>query len=166
MSRSVTLKGNPVDLEGPEISVGDTAPDATLKKDLGTECKLSELSGVRILSVVPSLDTPVCEVQTKRFNEEAAELEAQVITISLDLPFAQGRFCKANEINNHITVSDYQNREFANAYGILIKELMLLARAVFVIDTDGTLVYQEIVPEVTDYPDYDKALEATKSAGA
>ncbi|MBZ0258896.1 thiol peroxidase, partial [bacterium] len=129
--------------------------------------KLSDLKGqVVIISSVPSVDTPVCELQTKRFNEEANKLDAKVLTVSLDLPFAQKRFCAAEGLDKVVTVSDYKDRNFAETYGVLIKELCLCSRAVFVVDKDGKLVYQEIVGEVTEHPDYDKALEAAKAAGA
>lgn len=163
----ITFKGGPMTLIGPELKVGEAAPDFCVV-DTGLQpVKLSGFKGkVVIISSVPSVDTPVCELQTKRFNEEANQLDAKVLTVSLDLPFAQKRFCAAEGLDKVITVSDYKDRNFAETYGVLIKELCLCSRAVFVVDQEGKLVYQEIVGEVTEHPDYDKALEAAKAAGA
>lgn len=160
----ITFKGNPLTLVGPELKVGDTAPDFTVV-DTGLQPKkLSDFKGQTvIISSVPSLDTPVCEIQTKKFNQEAANLNAQVLTISVDLPFAQKRFCDAFKIENVAVLSDYQNRSFGNAYGVWIKELALLARAVFVI-VDGKIQYLEIVKEVTQEPNYKAALEKAGTA--
>ncbi len=166
MARSVTLKGNPVDLEGPELKVGDPAPDATLKKDLATSISLSETNGkVRILSVVPSLDTPVCAVQTKRFNEEATSLsDAAIYTISVDLPPAQARFCGVEGINPERVqvLSDHQDTAFGKAFGTLIPALRINARALFVLDEEGTIKHVEYVNEVADHPDYEAALAAAR----
>ncbi len=167
MGRTTTLKGNPMDLEGPELAVGDPAPDATLKKNLVADQKLSEFSGkTRIYSVVPSLDTPVCAEQTKRFNEEAANLPGiTFITISCDLPPAQGRFCGAEGIDTeklHV-LSDHKLTEFGQAYGTLIPSLRVLCRAVFVVDASDIIQYAEYVPEVADHPNYDAALAAAKA---
>ncbi len=160
----ITFKGNPLTLVGPELKIGDTAPDFTVV-DAGLQPKkLSDFKGQTIvISSVPSLDTPVCEIQTKKFNQEAANLNAKVLTISVDLPFAQKRFCDAFKIENVVVLSDYQNRNFGNAYGVWIKELALLARAVFVI-VDGKIQYLEIVKEVTQEPNYKAALEKTGTA--
>ncbi|MCH9021502.1 MAG: thiol peroxidase [Planctomycetes bacterium] len=167
MSRSCTLKGGKLDLTGPELKVGDAAPDASLKKDLVTEFKLSEANGkVRILSVVPSLDTPVCAEQTKRFNQEATSLGDVVIyTISCDLPTAQGRFCGAEGIDTEriVCLSDHMDAGFGKAYGTLIPSLRVECRAVFVIDSSNTIRYVEYVPEVADHPNYDAILECVKS---
>ena len=167
MTRTCTLKGNALNLAGNALKVGDTAPDATLKKDLATAVKVSELGGnVRILSVVPSLDTPVCAEQTKRFNEEAAKLpNVDFITISCDLPPAQARFCGAENIDtDRIQVlSDHQDVNFGSTYGTLIPDLRIQSRAVFVIGSDNTIKYAEYVPEVADHPDYDAILECAKS---
>ena len=168
MGRTTTLKGNPLDLEGPELTVGQQAPDATLSKDLVAEKKLSEFNGkMRVLSVVPSLDTPVCAEQTKRFNQEAASMpEVQFITISCDLPTAQGRFCGAEGIDTekvHV-LSDHKHTEFGKAYGTLIPALRILCRAVFVVGSDNTIKYAEYVPEIAEHPDYDAILEAAKKA--
>ena len=167
MGRTTTLKGNPLDLEGPELTVGQPAPDVTLSKDLVAEAKLSEFNGkTRVLSVVPSLDTPVCAEQTKRFNEEAANLPGvEFITISCDLPTAQARFCGAEGIDLekvHVR-SDHRRTEFGKAYGTLIPELRILCRAVFVVGPDDTIKYVEYVPEIAEHPNYDAVLEATKS---
>ena len=163
----VTFKGGPLTLIGPEFRAGDRAADSTLLKGMA-EVMLSDSAGsVRLLSVVPSLDTPVCEQQTRRFNEEAAGLEGvKVFTISMDLPFAQGRFCSTAGIENLECLSDHRAAEFGEKYGVLIKELRLLARSIFVIGKDGTVKYAQIVPEVVELPDFDKALEAAKSAAA
>ena len=167
MGRTTTLRGNAMDLEGPELAVGDPAPDATLSKNLVEELKLSEFSGkARIYSVVPSLDTPVCAEQTKRFNEEAANLTGvDFITISCDLPTAQSRFCGAEGIDTerlHV-LSDHKLTDFGKAYGTLIPSLRVLCRAVFVVDAGDTIRYAEYVPEVADHPNYDAALEAAKA---
>jgi thiol peroxidase len=167
MSRSTTLRGNPLPLEGPELKVGEKAPDATLSKDLATEIQLSAYSGrTRILSVVPSLDTPVCAAQTKRFNEEAAKLpNVAMLTISCDLPTAQARFCGAEHIDkDKLTVlSDHKRTDFGKKYGTLIPGLRVLSRAVFVVGPDDKLTYAEYVPEVANHPNYDAVLAAAKA---
>ena len=167
MTRTCTLKGNPLDLAGAEVKVGQTAPDATLKKDLATAVKLSELgSNPKILSVVPSLDTPVCAEQTKRFNEQAAYLpHVDFITISCDLPPAQARFCGAESINTERiqVLSDHQDLNFGTTYGTLIPHLRIQCRAVFVIGSDNIIKYAEYVPEVADHPDYGAALDCAKA---
>lgn len=163
----VTFKGNGMTLVGPEVAVGNEAPDFVCVNGGLEPVKLSDYKGeVVVISAVPSLDTPVCEVQTKRFNEEAAKLNAKILTISLDLPFAQKRFCTENGVEGLVVLSDYKERDFAGKFGLLIKELALIARAVYVIGKDGKVVYAEIVGEVAEHPDYDKALEAAKQAGA
>jgi thiol peroxidase len=167
MSISVKFHGNAMELQGKEIKVGDIAPDfAAVATDM-RQVKLSDFKGeIVIISAVPSLDTPVCELQTKRFNEEAAKLKAKVLTISMDLPFAQRRFCDSFRIGNITTVSDYRIRDFSQKYGLYIKDLGLIARAVIVVGRDGKIAYLEVVPEVVEHPDYDKALEAAKNLGA
>jgi thioredoxin-dependent peroxiredoxin len=163
---NVTFKGKPVTLVGNEVKVGDTAPDfKVLANDL-SEVTLADTKGyVRLISVVPSIDTGVCDAQTRRFNEEAAKLEnVKVLTISVDLPFAQKRWCGANGIENVQTLSDHRDVSFGQAYGVLIKELRLLARAVFVIDSNDKVTYVEYVPEVTNHPNYEAAIEAAKAA--
>ena len=163
----ITFKGNPLTLLGPEIKVGDAAPDAeALANDL-SPLALSSLRGkVCILSCVPSLDTPVCDTQTRRFNEAAAGLgdDVAIVTASMDLPFAQARWCGAAGVEAVQTVSDHRDAALATAYGVLIKELRLLARAVFVIDRDRTVQHAQVVGEVTEEPDYDAALQAAKAA--
>ncbi len=167
MGRTTTLKGNPLDLEGPELTVGQEAPDATLSKDLVAVKKLSDFSGkTRILSVVPSLDTPVCAEQTKRFSQEAANLSGvEFITISCDLPTAQGRFCGAEGIDTEKfrVLSDHKHTEFGKAYGTLIPALRILCRAVFVVGSDNTIKYAEYVPEIAEHPNYDAVLEVAKA---
>lgn len=169
MSRTgvITFKGNPMTLEGPELAVGSEAPAFTLHyADGGLQTlTLEDLKGKpTILSVVPSLDTPTCATQTKRFNQELGGLADQVhaVTVSRDLPFAQARFCGAEEIQMR-TASDYQTHQFGSDYGLTIAELKLLTRAVIVLDATGKVVYQQIVPEVAGEPDYDEALAALKS---
>jgi len=158
----VTFQGSPVTLLGPEIKVGDKAPEFRLLAIDMKEVRLSQSRGkVRLLSVVTSLDTPVCDLQTQRFEEEAGKLKDVVIyTISMDLPFAQARYCGAHNISNLQTLSDHREASFGTAYGVLIKELRLLSRAIFIIDRDDTVRYVEYVKEVTQHPDYEKALEA------
>jgi len=159
----ITMKGNPLTIVGRELKVGDPAPDfEVLDNDL-SPVNLSSFHGkVCVISSVPSLDTPVCDMETRRFNEEAGKLGAdvQILTISMDLPFAQKRWCGAAGVDKVLTLSDHRNASFGTAYGVLIKELRLLARAVFVLDRGGTVRYIQIVKEVTDEPDYDAVLEA------
>lgn len=165
---AVTFKGTPMTLLGEEIAVGSAAPDFSLhffEGGLKTLSK-SDLAGKpTILSVVPSLDTGVCQVQTKRFNQELAGLGEQInaVTVSCDLPFAQNRFCGAEEVKAMKVGSDYQTGQFGEAFGVMIDELKLLARSVFVLDSNGQVVYSEIVPEVTEEPNYDAAISALKS---
>ena len=160
----ITFKGNPLTLVGPELKKGDNAPDFTAVDNGLQPVKLSDFKGQTvILSAVPSLDTPVCEIQTKKFNEQAAGLNAKVLTLSLDLPFAQKRFCDANKIGNVTVLSDYKTHDFANKYGLMIKELGLITRAVLVISKDNKISYMEIVKEVTQEPNYKAALEQVKS---
>lgn len=161
----ITFKGGPLTLLGPELKVGSLAPDFTCV-DAGLKpVKLSDFKGKTvIISAVPSLDTPVCEIQTKKFNTEAAKLAAKVLTISLDLPFAQKRFCDANKIEGVTVLSDYKDHDFANKYGLLIKELGLITRAVIVVGADGTIQYLEIVKEVTQEPNYAAAIDKVKGA--
>ncbi len=164
----VTFKGNPVTLLGPEIKVGDKAPDFRLLTTDMTEVGLSESKGrVRLLSVVTSLDTPVCDLQTQRFEEEASKLGDVVIyTISMDLPFAQARYCGTHNITNLQTLSDHREASFGVAYGVLIKELRLLSRAVFIVDRDDIVRYVEYVKEITQHPEYDSALETLRKVAA
>jgi thiol peroxidase len=161
----VTFKGNPLTLIGPELKPGDTVPDCrVLRQDLAP-VKLSDAPGtIRLISAVPSLDTPVCDAQTRRFNEEAATLPSgvEIWTVSMDLPFAQKRWCGAAGIDRVQVLSDHQEASFGLAFGTLIKELRLLARAVFVIDQHGIVRHAEYVREVTMHPDYDAALSAVR----
>ena len=171
MSRAaaVTFKGNPMTLAGDEVKVGGPAPEFELAYvDNGIQTMtVADLKGKpTLISVVPSLDTPVCAIQTKQFNEQLAAMGDNVnaVTVSLDLPFAQGRFCGDNDIKNMRTASDYKDRNFGNNWGMLIEELKLLARGVFVLDSNGNVVYAQTCSEVTDEPDYASALDALKSA--
>jgi thioredoxin-dependent peroxiredoxin len=161
----ITFKGNPMTLLGPEVKVGDAAPDFQVVDNGLQPVTLASAKGkVQLITVVPSLDTPVCDTMTRKFNEEAAKLPADVAvyTVSMDLPFAQKRWCGNAGIEKVQTLSDYQERSFGLAYGVLIKELKLLARSVFVIDKAGKVAYREIVKEVTAEPDYAAALAAAK----
>ena len=165
-SRSaVTMKGEPVTLVGDEPEVGDPAPDfMAVNPDLDTVPFSSLGDGIFVLSSVVSLDTPVCDTQTKTFNKKATEFgdEVEVITISMDLPFAQERWCGAAGVDRVRTLSDYRDASFGMAYGMLIKDLRLLARAVFVVNKDHKLCYKQVVPEVTDAPDYEPVLECLR----
>jgi thioredoxin-dependent peroxiredoxin len=164
--RITTLKGDPLTLAGAELSVGQAAPVVTVRKNLLEDISLGEFAGsVRIFSVVPSVDTSVCALQTKRFNEEAAQLiDVNFITISCDLPVAQGRFCGQESINpEHMHVfSDHKDIEFSSTYGTLISELRLSCRALFVVGKDDSIAYAEYVSEIADHPDYDAALSCAK----
>ena len=163
----ITVKGNGVTLIGPELKAGDSAPDFTVVDKGLQEKRLSDFAGkVKILSITPSLDTPVCDAQLRRFNDEAAKLgdNVAVINISMDLPFAIGRFCTTAGIENVATLSDHRDASFGSAYGVLIKELRLHARAIFVVDANDKITYVEIVPEMVDNPNFDAALEAAQSA--
>ena len=161
----ITFKGNPFTLLGPELKVGEKAPDFVVVDNSLTPVTLASSAGkIRIISAVPSLDTPVCDTETRRFNQEAAGLpgDVLVLTVSLDLPFAQKRWCGAAGIDKVITLSDYRERSFGQSYGVLIKELLLLTRAIFVVDAADTIRYIQIVPEVTSEPDYAAVISAVK----
>ncbi len=161
-----TFKHNPVTLLGNEVKVGDKAPDFTvLANDLSPVSLKNSEGKIRLFSVVPSLDTGVCDAQTRRFNEAAAELGDNVViyTVSMDLPFAQKRWCGAAGIEAVQTVSDHREGSFGQGYGVLIESLRLLTRSVFVVDAEGTVTYVEYVPEATDHPNYDAAIEAVKA---
>ena len=163
---AVKFKGNALTLIGSEIKVGVKAPDfQVLAQDLSTVTLASSQGKIRLISVVPSLDTPVCDAQTRRFNEEAAQLPASVsiLTISTDLPFAQKRWCGAAGISRIQVLSDHRDASFGTHYGVLIKELRLLARSIFIIDAAGTIQYVEYVPDITSHPNYDAALAAVRS---
>ena len=161
----VTFMGNPLTLLGPEIKPGMDAPDfAVVDNDLGP-VTLADIKGkVAVISAVPSLDTPVCDMETRRFNQEAKALgdKVKVLTVSMDLPFAQKRWCGNAGIENVQSVSDYQTASFGQAYGVLIDGRRLLARAIFVVDAAGKVTYVQVVPEVTHEPDYDAVINAVK----
>lgn len=161
----ITFKGNPVTLVGPDLKVGSTASEFKVVDGTLKPVTLADSKGkVRLITVVPSLDTGVCDTMTRKFNEEAAKLPEDVVvyTISVDLPFAQNRWCGNAGIDRVKTLSDYQDRSFGLNYGLLIDELKLLARAVLVVDANDKIVYREIVKEVTTEPDYKAALEAVR----
>ncbi len=161
----VTFKGNPLTLVDNPVKVGDTAPDAEVLANDLSAVKLSSFRGkICVICSVPSLDTPVCDIQTRKFNEQAASLgdDVVVLTISMDLPFAQKRWCGSANVVNVQTLSDHRTAEFGNAFGVLIKELRLLARTVFVVDKEGVIRYIQIVDEITNEPDYEAALTAVK----
>lgn len=161
----VTMKGNPLHLTGRQIQVGDPAPDVEVIDPAMAPVRLSSFRGkVVILSSVPSLDTPVCDTQTRRFNQEAAGLSGDVVvlTLSMDLPFAQARWCGAAGIDRVRTLSDHRNASFGQAFGLLISELRLLARAVLVLDRQGVVRYRQLVREIAEEPNYPAALEAAK----
>jgi len=159
---ATTLRGNPLTVVGPELKPGDKAPDFTAVDDSLKALDLAGTgSGVRIFSVVPSLDTPVCDAQTRRFNEEAGKLpDVKIYTFSMDLPFAQKRWCGAFGIDHVKMVSDHRDASFGQAYGTLIKDLRILSRAIFVVDKNNTIRYVEYVKEVGEHPNYDAVLKA------
>ena len=161
----ITMKGNPLTLVGKQPKVGEHAPDfEVLDNDL-SPVRLSSFRGkVCVIASVPSLDTPICDMETRRFNEEAGILgpDVAILTISMDLPFAQKRWCGASGVDKVTTLSDHFSASFGEAYGVLIKELRLLARAVFIVDGDGVVQYVQIVKEVTAEPDYEDVLGALK----
>ena len=161
----ITMHGNPLTLIGNEIKSGDVAPDATLIDNDLKPVNISSYKGkVCVISSVPSLDTPVCDIETRRFNQEAEDLGEDVIilTVSMDLPFAQKRWCGAAGVDRVITLSDHRDASFGNAYGMLIKELRLLARAVYAIDREGIIRYVQIVNEMSREPDYAKVIGEIK----
>lgn len=161
----IKFMGNPITLEGNELKVGDMAPDFTAIDNNMKPVSLKDTKGVRILSVVPSLDTEVCDLETRTFNSKAAEIpNITIYTISMDLPFAQARWCGAHGVDKVITLSDFKDRLVGKNYGTYIKELGLLTRAVFVIDSNNKITFVEYVPEVTSQPNFDKVLEAAKIA--
>jgi thiol peroxidase len=165
---AITMKGNPLTLLGDLPAVGQPAPDFEVLDNNLTPVKLSSFKGkICVIASVPSLDTPICDIETRRFNTEAAQFSADVVilTISMDLPFAQKRWCGAAGIDKVITLSDHRNAEFGTAFGMLIKELRLLARAVFVIDRDGIVRLVQLVKEVSQEPDYTAVLDCIKHLG-
>ncbi|MFA1711916.1 thiol peroxidase [Peribacillus frigoritolerans] len=163
---SVTFKNNPITLVGQELKVGDKAPDFTVLANDLSPVTLSDSKGsVRIISVVPSVDTGVCDAQTRKFNEEAAKLDnVKVLTISNDLPFAQKRWCAASGLDNVQVLSDHRDLSFGEAYGVVMQELRLLARSVFVVNSSDEIIYVEYVSEGTNHPNYEGAIEAAKAA--
>ena len=161
----VTMKGNPLTLVGKELIEGDSAPDFEVLDNNLSPVRFSSFRGKEcVISSVPSLDTPVCDMETRRFNEEAGNLnpDVKILTISMDLPFAQKRWCGAAGVDKVITLSDHREGEFGILYGVLIKELRLLARSLFVVDREGVIRYIQIVEELTQEPDYDTVLDVAK----
>jgi thiol peroxidase len=157
----VTVKGNPLTLLGNEVRVGDKAPGFEVLDNNLSPVRFSSFGGkIYMLSSVPSLDTPVCDIETRRFNEEAGKLSEDIVmlTISMDLPFAQKRWCGAAGVTRVQTLSDHRDAAFGMSYGVLIKELRLLARAIFLVDRDGTIQYVNLIKEITNEPDYDAVL--------
>ena len=163
---AVTRAGKPLTLIGPELRAGDAAPDFTLARNDLSEASLADFAGKTLLvSCVPSLDTKVCDLETRRFNEEAAKVPGvTILTVSMDLPFAQARWCGAHDIKNVTTLSDYKTHAFGKAYGVRIKENGLLARTIFVIGPEGKIRYVQRVADITHEPDYDAALAAARAA--
>jgi thiol peroxidase len=165
MQRATIMRGNPLTLVGPELKAGDPAPDFEVVDGTLSPVHLANTgSKTRVFSVVPSLDTPVCDMQTKRFNEEAAKLDnVDIYTISMDLPFAQKRWCGAFGVDRVKMLSDHKEGSFGTNYGTLIKDLRIESRAIFVISPDNKVKYAEYVKEVSNHPNYDAALAAAKS---
>src|SRR5574340_482651 len=165
---AVTLKGKPFTLIGPEIKPGEKAPNFTVVDTTLKPVTLADTGKkVRIISVVPSLDTPVCDAQTKRFNTEASNLkDVDILAVSMDLPFAQRRWCDAFAVDSVRMLSDHKDGSFGSNYGTLIKELRIESRAIFVLDPDNTVRYVEYVPEMTEHPNYEAALNAARAAMA
>jgi thiol peroxidase len=163
--RTVSFKGNPITLIGPTLKVGDQAPDFNLNKSLLETVSLKDFAGkIKLISVVPSIDTGVCDAQTRRFNEEAAGLgdNVVVLTVSADLPFAQSRWCAAAGVDRVVMLSDYKGNTFGQAYGVLIKEFALDMRAIFVVDSQDKITYVQVLEEMTEHPNYDAAIAAVK----
>src|SRR5436309_3907207 len=165
---ATTMKGNPLTLIGPELQAGDHAPDFSVVDGTLSTVNLEKTGhNVRIISVVPSLDTPVCDLQTKRFNEEAAQMPGvDILTVSMDLPFAQKRWCGAFGVDKVKMLSDHRDGSFGSNYGTLIKDLRIESRAIFVLDPKNTIRHVEYVKEVAEHPNYDTALSAARSATA
>src|SRR4029077_16982951 len=165
---ATTMRGNPLTLIGPELKTGDAAPDFNVVDSSLKPLTLKDTgSNVRIISVVPSLDTPVCDAQTKRFNEEAAKLpDVDILTVSMDLPFAQKRWCGAFGVDKVKMLSDHRDGSFGSNYGTLIKDMRIESRAIFVVDPSNTIRHVEYVKEVAEHPNYDTALSAARSATA
>ena len=166
---AVTMRGNPMTLVGPEIKVGQQAPNFNVVGKGMQPATLDQFKGkVKIISSIPSLDTPVCDAETRRFNVEASKLpgDVQILTVSMDLPFAQARWCGAAGVDKITTLSDWRSASFGTTYGTLIKELHLLARCVFVVDKNDIVSYAEYVKEVADQPNFEAALAAARKAAA
>ena len=164
-SSAVTLHGNPFTLLGNELKVGDPLPDVEILDNDLNPVKLSSYKGkICIISAVPSLDTPTCDMETRRFNETASHLgdDVAILTVSTDLPFAQKRWCGAAGVDRVVTLSDHREAAFGSAFGVLIKELRLLARSIFVVDRNGVIQYIQHVGELSEEPDYDAVIEAAK----
>jgi thiol peroxidase len=160
------MHGKPLTLGGQALSLGTVAPDFTVLDQETNEVRLSQFNNkIKVISVTPSLDTTVCDLQLRRFNNEASQLPSDVVVmnISMDLTFAIARFCSAAGIDRVKTLSDHRDASFGNAFGVLIKELRLLARSVFILDRDNRVRYVEIVPELSNHPDYEKALQALRT---
>jgi len=161
----ITMHGNPLTLLGNEVKAGDTAPDAGLLDNDLNHVDISSYRGkICVISSVPSLDTPVCDLETRRFNQEAENLgeDVTILTVSMDLPFAQKRWCGAAGVDRVVTLSDHRDASFGNSYGMLIKELRLLARAVFVLDREGDITYIQLVNELSEEPDYNEVINEIK----
>ncbi|MGX0610983.1 thiol peroxidase [Staphylococcus capitis] len=160
----ITFKNDPITLSGQQVKEGDIAPDFTVLDNSLNQITLEDYKGKKkLISVVPSIDTGVCEQQTRKFNEEASQEDGVVLTISVDLPFAQKRWCASNGLENVVTLSDHRDLSFGENFGVVMEELRLLARSVFVLDESNKIVYKEIVSEGTNFPDFDAALEAYRN---
>lgn len=160
----ITFKNNPVTLSGQQVNEGDVAPNFTvLDNDLNQKSLDDYANKKKLISVVPSIDTGVCDQQTRKFNEEASQEDGVVLTISVDLSFAQKRWCASNGLDNVVTLSDHRDLSFGENFGVVMEGMRLLARSVFVLDQDNKVVYKEIVSEGTNFPDFEKALEAYKN---
>jgi thiol peroxidase len=164
--RTAKFKGNPITLVGPQLKPGDQAPDFTLNKNLLETVSLKDFAGkIKLISVVPSIDTGVCDAQTRRFNEEAANIGENVVvlTVSADLPFAQARWCAAAGVDRVVMLSDYKDNNFGKSYGVFIKEFALDMRSIFVLDASDKITYVEVLEEMTEHPNYDAAIAAVKA---
>jgi thiol peroxidase len=165
-TRMIAMHGKSLTLLGGELALGMVAPDFTVLDQETNEVRLSQFNNkIKLISVTPSLDTAVCDLQLRRLNTEASQLPTDVVVlnISMDLPFAIARFCTAAGIERVKTLSDHRDASFGNAFGVLIKELRLLARSIFILDRDNRVRYIEIVPELSNHPDYEKALQALRT---
>lgn len=160
----ITFKNNPIKLSGSEVNEGDIAPNFTVLDNSLNQITLDDYKNKKkLISVIPSIDTGVCDSQTRKFNEEASAEDGVVLTISVDLPFAQKRWCASSELDNVITLSDHKDLSFGRNYGLVMDELRLLARSVFVLNENNKVVYKEIVSEGTNYPDFEAALKAYRN---